>query len=79
MKKHEEFSAPPFGISFTDTTRERLLEKLGEPFRTSMPHGVQSTFFGRVYWDLWHVAILAVHASYDPETWTPRLLTVSPK
>ena len=76
LDKHEVFSEPPFGITFTDT-RDRLLEKLGEPSRTSMPSGVLSPFLGRVYWDLWHVDELAVHASYAPETWTPRLLTVS--
>ncbi len=77
-EKHEEFREPPFGVSFTDT-RERLLEKLGQPFKTSMPDGVQSAFFGRVYWDLWHVDRLAVHTTYKPETWTPRVLTVSPQ
>jgi hypothetical protein len=76
--KHEEFPEPPFGITFDDT-RDRLLEKLGEPSRTSMPDGVLSPFFGRVYWDLWHVDGLAVHATYDAETWTPRLLTISPR
>jgi hypothetical protein len=75
-ERHEEFPEPPFGVSFADT-REWLLEKLGEPFKTSMPDGVQSWAFGRVYWDVWHVDGLAVHATYDPETWTPRLLTIS--
>jgi hypothetical protein len=75
-EKHEEFPEPPFGITFADT-RDRLLEKLGEPSRTSMPDGVRSSFLGTIYWDLWHVDGLAVHATYDPETWTPRLLTIS--
>src|SRR5262245_59157448 len=35
-EKHEEFPEPPFGITFADT-RDRLLEKLGEPSKTSMP------------------------------------------
>jgi hypothetical protein len=75
-EKHEEFPEPPFGITFADT-RDRLLEKLGEPSRTSMPDGVRSSFLGTIYWDLWHVDGLAVHATYDPETWTPRLITIS--
>jgi hypothetical protein len=77
-EKHEEFPEPPFGIRFTHT-RDGLLEKLGEPSRTSMPDGVRSSSFGTIYWDLWHVDGLAVHATYDPETWTPRLITISPQ
>jgi hypothetical protein len=75
-ERYEEFPEPPFGVSFTDT-RERLRRKLGEVSRTSMPDGVRSSVFGTVYWDLWDVDGLDVHATYDPETWTPRLLTVS--
>ena len=67
-----------FSLSFRDT-RESLLQKVGEPLKTSMPDGVLSSVFGRVYWDAWHVEGLAVHATYDPETWTPRLLSISLK
>ncbi len=77
-EKYDEFPEPPFSLSFRDT-RESLLQKLGKPFKTSMPDGVLSWVFGRVYWDAWHVEGLAVHATYDPETWTPRLLSISLK
>lgn len=77
-EEHEEFPEPPFSLSFRDT-RESLLQKVGEPLKTSMPDGVLSSVFGRVYWDAWHVEGLAVHATYDPETWTPRLLSISLK
>jgi hypothetical protein len=76
-EEHEEFPAPPFGISFADT-REVIIQKLGEPSKTSMPDGVQIPALGRIYWDLWHADGLAVHATYDPENRTPYLLTISP-
>jgi hypothetical protein len=76
-ERHEQFSRPPFGISFEDSPRI-LVEKLAEPFKTSMPGGVRTSFFGTVYWDLWHVDGLAVHATYDAETWTPRVFAISP-
>jgi hypothetical protein len=76
QERHDEFPKPPFRIAFRDS-REMLLQKLGEPFKTSMPDGVLSSFLGRIYWDKWHVEEFAVHATYDPVNWIPRLLTIS--
>jgi hypothetical protein len=76
QERHDEFPEPPFNVTFLDT-REMLLQKLGESSKTSMPDGRLSSFLGRVYWDRWNVEELAFHATYDPEDWTPRLLTIS--
>ncbi len=43
------------------------------------PTGIRGERDEPAKWDLWQVDGLAVHATYDAETWTPRLLTMSPQ
>jgi hypothetical protein len=72
-ERHEEFSALPFGVAFTDT-RDELVRKLGQPFASSLTIGL-----GSLSWEKWRVGELVMHVKYDRPSMTTRTFTVGPE
>jgi len=72
-EKHQEFREPPFGIKFTDP-RDALVQKLGEPFATSLMVNVTP-----LAWEKWRVGDLTVHSMYDRSSMTTRTFSIGPE
>jgi hypothetical protein len=74
-EKHQEFPEPPFGVKFTDS-HDVLIQKLGEPFATSLEMNVTP-----LAWEKWRVGDgdLTIHAMYDRSNMTTRTFSVGPE
>jgi len=72
-EKHQEFPEPPFGVKFTDS-HDVLIQKLGEPFATSLEMNVTP-----LAWEKWRVGDLTIHSMYDRSTMTTRTFSVGPE
>lgn len=75
-EKHQEFRALPFGLKFTDT-RDQLVQKLGEPFTSSLMVKVTPPL--PLCWEKWCVEDTTVHAMYDRSSMTTRTFTIGPE